>query len=116
MVYRLNLWNCYLTDGELNYLDKLSKRMDRFLPDFVGDEVLLDLYLDFHDTKGYFIGSLFLHFPKQTLAARFKSASLIRGLKIGFRKLKRVLREYKGQHFIGGSQLSKSDSTLMEEA
>lgn len=114
MILKIDLQNCELSDSSYKYIDRQAKRLERYLPGFAKDLPLLYIYLEFHETKGYFDGSLTLHLPKQALNARFKGKLVDEAVKQGFTRVRRELRTYKGKHFVGDSEYPHREGILFE--
>lgn len=95
MIYQLELQNCVLSQATTKYVDYQTKKLDRYLPDFAQDLPLLHLFIEYHETKSYFDGSITLHLPKQAVNAHFKSNSIDQAVKRGFQKIRRELKNRK---------------------
>ncbi len=112
MILQLTLQNLKLPQKTADYLDYQVKRLDRYLPTFVEDLPLLEMIIRNHPAKEYFEGSITLHLPKQALNAHFYSRSLDQAIKLAFQKIKKELRNYKGQHFVGQSEYPDRSKTF----
>lgn len=99
MIYQINVDNFKFSAKTQKYLDLSVKRLQRYLTDFAHDLPLLRIYIQCHEKRDFFDGSMSLFLPGITLNSHFKSSSVDQALKLGFNKLKREIRDFKGKHF-----------------
>lgn len=109
MIYKITADNFKIADKTQGYIERQAKKLDRYLPDFSVDSVLLEIVIKHHETRGFFEGAITLRLPKHPLTAHFRSQSVDQAMKFGFGKIRKELRNFKGKHFPGDSEYPKRD-------
>ncbi len=133
MRYTISTKHLRISDRTLKNIDNHIKKIDQMLPSLQSDLVELDLvirenkkrrlnnvrietfeenhterFIDIANPKNpdpiYFDGTIKMILPKKPLVVHLKGGTIDEALSLGFERLFRELKTYKGKHFVSDSE------------
>lgn len=100
MVYTIATKGCKLSDKILDHIEKHIKKLVSFLPQFDPDLPFFELIIKKHKRKRLnYDGTIMLRLPKKPLATHIIGANIDEAINIGFKRIVKELKTYKGEHF-----------------
>ena len=133
MKYTISTKHCSLSDKNLEHIDQHIAKINRMLPNLGSDAAELDIVIrqnkkrrlnhikldEFEENHGtltigytnpkspdpiYINGTIKLTLPKKPLAVNLEGASIDEAINIGFERLFKELKTYKGKHYASNSE------------
>lgn len=104
MIYSISTKDCKISEKNLTLLERHLYKLSDLISKFSSDLPLLYLVIRWHSKKEYYDGGIFLDIPKKRLYCSFHGKSIEEAIQLGFERIEKEVKNYKGLHFASNSE------------
>lgn len=114
MIYTISAKGCQISKKNLVLIERYLFKLSDLVSKLSSDLPLFYLVIRWQSKKDFHYGSIFLDIPKKRLFCSFSGKSIEEALELGFQRIKKEVKTYKGFHFPSDSEYY--DRSTLEEA